>query len=42
MDANISYMKEGLDGLLEALDVLKNEFDLFIDSSSENHSNHKE
>ena len=42
MDAKISYMKEGLNGLHEAQEDFKDEFDLFIDFTSENHSNHEE
>lgn len=38
MEAKISYMHEGLKGLNEALVDFKDEFDLFIDFTSENYS----
>ena len=41
MDAKISYMHDGLKGLHEALGDFKEEFDLFIDFTSENYSNHE-
>lgn len=37
MDAPISYMKDGSNGLHEALDDFKNEFDLFVNFTSENY-----
>jgi len=41
MKAKISYVNEGLKGLHEALGDFKDEFDLFIDFASENHSDHE-
>jgi len=41
MDAKISYMHDGLKGLHEALGDFKHEFDLFIDFTSENYSDHE-
>jgi len=41
MDAKISYMHDGLKGLHEALGDFKNEFDLFIDFTSESYSDHE-
>jgi len=41
MKAKISYMHEGLKGLNDAMGDFKNEFDLFIDFTSENYSDHE-
>jgi len=41
MKAKIPYMYEGLKGLNEALGDFKSEFDLFIDFTSENCSDHE-
>ena len=41
MEAKISYMHEGLKGLNDALQDFKEEFDLFIDFTSENYSDHE-
>jgi len=41
MKAKIPHMHDGLKGLNEALRDFKKEFDLFIDSASENRSDHE-
>ena len=41
MNAPISYMRKGMDGLHVALEEFKDEFDMFIDFSSENHTDHE-
>ena len=41
MEAKISYLHEGLKGLNVALGDFKEEFDLFIDFTSEPYSDHE-